>query len=62
VKVRTPTALNFEKSWVSCLFSRVELEHLDQAMPIVTSKAKINNRDPRATLLFRRLSVLLGFF
>jgi hypothetical protein len=41
---------------------RSVVDKLDVGPPAVTSAATVYRSDPRATLLFRRLSILLGFF
>ena len=47
----------------SCLpCDRTELQAVENNLPAVSSDARIYASDPRATLLFRRLGVLFGWF
>jgi hypothetical protein len=44
------------------LCDRKELDALSDNHPQVTSQARVYRSDPRATLLFRRLSLIFGLF
>jgi hypothetical protein len=43
------------------LCNRAQLHAMDQNPPVVTSQARVYSSDPRATLLFRRLGILLSW-
>jgi len=43
------------------LCNREELQAMERNPPVVISQARVYSSDPRATLLFRRLGVLLSW-
>jgi hypothetical protein len=44
------------------LCEQVELESLDTHTPVLVSEARVYRSDPRATLLFRRVGLLISLF